>query len=137
MIEFLDISPEEQKAIGLYSPEAPFDPMVRVSGNPSRRQSRKLVKEDRNQKVVQMLLEGRTGKQIAQELDICADTVTKIKREHRAEIQSAKEQRFLKLVREGKSQTEIAATLGCSPKTVQRLHAKIVDGQKSEKLLYI
>ena len=137
MIEFLDISPEEQKAIGLYSPVAPFNPMVRVSGNPSRQQSRRLIKEDRDRKVVQMLLEGKTGKQIAQELEICADTVTKIKREHRAEIQNAKEQRILKLVREGKSQTEIAATLGCSQKTVQRLYAKIVDGQKSYKCLYI
>ena len=133
MVEFLGITPEEQMKIGLYSPIGPFEPMTRLSTHPSRQQSRKLAKDDRNRKIVDMSAAGQTGKFIAQQLGISEDTVTAILRAAGVSPRQEKERRVLQMLNEGKTEQEVAKQLGCSDRTVRRIVSKKRSGQKSEK----
>lgn len=137
MIEFLEITPEEQMKIGLYSPIGPFEPMARLSTHPSRQQSRKLAKDDRNQKIISMSEAGKTGKSIAQKLGISEDTVTAVLKAAGVSSKGKRDERVLQMLEEGKSEQEIALAIGCSDRTVRRIVAKKRDGQKSEKWTYI
>ena len=133
MVEFLGITPEEQMKIGLYSPIGPFEPMTRLSTHPSRQQSRKLAKDDRNRKIIDMSAAGQTGKFIAQQLGISEDTVTAILRAAGVSPRQEKERRVLQMLNEGKTEQEVAKQLGCSDRTVRRIVSKKRNGQKSEK----
>ncbi len=137
MIEFLEITPEEQMKIGLFSPIGPFEPMTRLSTHPSRQQSRRLAKDDRNQKIINMSAAGETGKAIAQQLGISEDTVTAVLRAAGASPKVKRDEKVLQMLREGKSEQEIALAVGCSDRTVRRIASKNRDGQKSEKWPYI
>ena len=133
MVEFLSITPEEQMKIGLYSPIGPFEPMTRLSTHPSRQQSRKLAKDDRNRKILSMSANGQTGKAIAQQLGISEDTVTTTLRAAGVSPKEKRDEKAIQLLKDGKSEQEIALELGCSARTVRRIFSKNRSGQKSEK----
>lgn len=133
MVEFLSITPEEQMKIGLYSPIGPFEPMTRLSTHPSRQQSRKLAKDDRNRKILSMSADGQTGKAIAQQLGISEDTVTTTLRAAGVSPKEKRDEKAIQLLKDGKSEQEIALELGCSARTVRRIFSKNRSGQKSEK----
>ena len=78
MIEFLEITPEEQKAIGLWIPTEPFDPMTRISTHPSRKAAARTAKEDRNAKVLALANKGYKIGAIAEEMQITRQTVSSI-----------------------------------------------------------
>jgi len=137
MIEFLEITPEEQMKIGLFSPIGPFEPMTRLSTHPSRQQSRRLAKDDRNQKIINMSEAGETGKAIALQLGISEDTVTAVLRAAGVSPKVKRDEKVLQMLEEGKSEQEISLAVGCSSRTIRRIASKNRDGQKSEKRPYI
>ncbi len=125
MIEFLEITPAEQERIGLYATEQEFQPRVRVSGNPSRNQSRKLIKEDRNRKIRDLADAGKTIPEIARALSISYQTVKSCLDREGVCVLSERDRRIQELASGGATQTAIAAAVGVDRRTVSRALRKL------------
>ena len=129
LIEFLDITLEEQEAIGLWKPSEPFTPMTRISKNASRDAAVRTAREHRNAKILELANKGKKAKEIAKELGLDQRTVS-------AEL---KRQGFdrKKLISDmldaGKEIAEICEETGLCAKTVK----KIEEGKKLQKSFYI
>lgn len=78
IIRFLNITPEEQAAIGLYPPSKPYTPLTRMSGHPGRKAQSKALKEDRNAKIKAMAQQGIPKSRIAAQLGIARNTVSSV-----------------------------------------------------------
>lgn len=81
LIEFLEITPEEQDAIGLHPFTGKYKPWSHTKPNATRDSVRKAVRNDRDAKVIAMYSEGISQAEIARTLGISRNTVAKIIRE--------------------------------------------------------
>lgn len=122
IIEFLDISPNEQEEIQLFSGKQK-NGIFRFSKNPSRDASRSLVKECRDKKVHYLKKEGMTITQISQETGLSAPTISKILQTTSDKKQ--KKQKALDLLLQGYSVKEVATLSGFSLSTINRLKANL------------
>lgn len=131
IIGFLEITPEEQKAIGLYEPTAPYCQMTRLSGHPARKAAAKTVRDHRNQKICDLADQGMSRKEIARVLEIDRNTVAAVLGKSADRYEEA-----VALFAEGLDHKKIAAKLGVSLRTVQRYEKKW-EATSAEKLPYI
>ena len=129
MIEFLEVTPEEQKAIGLWKPSEPFNPLTRISSHPSRREAARTAREDRDAKVLALANSGQKITAIAQELGIDRNTVSAILKKRGFN----KHQRVYEMLDAGWSIAQISEKTGLCSKTVR----KIEKGKNAEKMTYI
>ena len=129
MIEFLEITVEEQQKIGLYEPTEEFDPMARIARNPSRRASARLIKEDRDEKILSLAKSGKKCQAIAEELGLHRTTVSEVLKKQGFD----RKRQISELLDAGQSVTEICKALGLSRPTVK----KIENEKNVEKTLYI
>lgn len=120
VIEFLSITPEEQEKIGLFVYRGMGESYQRISSNPSRKASRQLVKENRNQQIIQLHKKGHNNLKIAEILGISHVTVGKILGETRQKEQEELKMKAIKLREEHKNIRDIALLLGCSYSKIQR-----------------
>ncbi len=118
IIEFLNITPEEQEQIGLYAGK--FKSFTKISSHPSRKASAALVKESRDQSVLELAKKGKNGKEIAQLLGISPPTVSKILRQNGGSLATRLKEQIQSLKQTGFSPGEIATQCKCSLRTVQR-----------------
>ena len=81
LIEFLDITPEEQDAIGLHPFSGAYKPWSHTKPNATRDAVRKALRDDRDSKVIAMYKEGISQAETAQTLGISRNTVAKILRD--------------------------------------------------------
>ncbi|MBE7004682.1 MAG: hypothetical protein E7425_10475 [Ruminococcaceae bacterium] len=117
MIEFLEITPEEQKAIGLWAVSEPFDPMARLSSHPSRRAAARTARDDRDAKVLALANRGLRMAAIAAELQITRQTVSTILSAHGFD----RRRLVVNAVSEGKSIEEAAERAGVSAYTAKKI----------------
>ena len=129
MIEFLEITPEEQKSIGLWIPTEPFDPMTRISTHPSRKAAARTAKEDRNAKVLALANKGLKIAVIAKEIGIDRNTVADILKKNGFNRNA----RIGEMLDSGMTVVEICKQTGLCAKTVR----KIEQGKNAEKMAYI
>ncbi len=85
LIEFLDITPEEQDAIGLHPFTGTYKPWGHTRPNATRDAVRKALRSDRDSKVIAMHQEGISQAETARKLGISRNTVAKILREWTAQ----------------------------------------------------
>lgn len=78
LIEFLEITPDEQDAIGLHPFTGAYKPWSHSKPNAARDSVRKALKDDRNAKILAMHSEGISQAQTARELSISRNTVAKV-----------------------------------------------------------
>ena len=81
LIELLDITPEEQDAIGLHPFTGVYKPWSHAKPNATRDRVRKALRNDRDNKVISMHQEGISQAETARKLGISRNTVAKILRE--------------------------------------------------------
>ena len=81
LIEFLDITPEEQDAIGLHPFSGAYKPWSHTKPNATRDAVRKALRDDRDAKVIAMHKEGISQAETARKLGISRNTVAKILRD--------------------------------------------------------
>lgn len=126
IIRFLDITASEQEQIELFPGGSVLS---RFSSHPSRAAARQLAKQQRDQRVRSLSLSGKSNKEIAAELGIAPNTVTKIlgvKKPHREEA--------LELKKSGMSKSDIANKLGVSERTVDRYLKFVEDPVESPEV---
>lgn len=115
LIEFLQVTPEEQTLIGLHPRER-----QRTIGNPSKTASRTLRKEHRNHKIKELFAQKYSNKAIGELLGISQITVATVlkeeKRQQKQEFSSCLET----LLKQNLPYAEIASTLQCSVSKVSR-----------------
>lgn len=85
LIELLDITPEEQDAIGLHPFTGVYKPWSHSKPNATRDGIRKALRSDRDEKVISMHREGISQAETARKLGISRNTVAKILREWTAQ----------------------------------------------------
>lgn len=129
MIEFLDVGKEEQRAIGLWKPVEPYNPMTRVAAHPSRRAAARTAKEDRDAKVLALAEKGCKGTAIAQEVGIDRDTVAAILKRNGF----SRNKKIMEMLDSGMTVQEICEKTGLCSKTIK----KIEKGKNAEKMTYI
>lgn len=78
LIELLEITPDEQIAIGLHPFKGRYQPWGHAKPNATRDAVRKTVRDDRDQKVISMHQEGITQAETARQLGISRNTVSRI-----------------------------------------------------------
>ena len=94
IIEFLQISEEEQTAIGLFPLRGPYRPYYAGKRNASRDAVRKALKQDRDHRILSMAAEGISQAETARILGISRTTVHKVihsKAEPELEMQKVEE----------------------------------------------
>lgn len=122
MIEFLQITPEEQDKIGLYASKSE-NTMSRFSHNPARDAQRALSKESRNFKIQEMSKKGLSFTAISKELGISVSTVS-IALNGVKHIDIEKEN-VIKLIKKGHTTQEILKQTSLSLSTIKRLKTSI------------
>ena len=129
LIEFLEITPEEQRRIGLFEPTEEFSPMVAISLNPSRDAARRLQRSDRDEKILRLAKTGLKKRAIAESLGIDRETVASVLKREGFDRNAL----IAQLLDDGLSVTEICERLHLSRPTVKK-----IENEKSvEKRLYI
>lgn len=118
VIEFLNVSSEEQDQIALY-PKDNSESKDRTS-HASRDLCRKLLKEDRNEKIKQLFTKGNTDRTIATLLEISVGTVLSIVKPLRQEEKAKRVLQIQTLRSQGNTNKEIAKKLNISLSTIQR-----------------
>ncbi len=117
IIEFLEITPEEQKILGLYAREEGAPEFQ--GDHASRRESRKLQKEDRDARIVALEKQGVPRREIARQVGVSTGTVTRVLADAGLSLQDRR-QKILDLLDDGRSNKDIAQTVGVSVRTVLR-----------------
>ena len=133
LIEFLDITPEEQDAIGLHPFTGKYKPWSHTKPNATRDAVRNAVRNDRDSKVISMHQDGISQAETARRLGISRNTVAKILREWA-------EQRDLEIAQENLLNSgSIYDCLLVSAESGVALEetASTGDGQAFEDVLYI
>ena len=82
LIELLEISEEEQDAIGLHPFEGKYRPWNCSKPNSSRDATRKVLKADRDHKIVTMVKSGLSQAEVARQLGIGKNTVGRVMKKH-------------------------------------------------------
>lgn len=82
LIELLDVTPEEQAAIGLYPFAGKYRPWNYSKPNASRDATRKALKNDRDTKIVTMVKSGLSQAEVARQLGIGKNTVGRVMKKH-------------------------------------------------------
>ena len=85
LIELLKITEEEQDAIGLHPFSGTYKPWSHAKPNATRDAVRKAVKDDRDNKIIAMHLEGLSQAETARQLGISRNTVAKVLRDWTAQ----------------------------------------------------
>ena len=85
LIELLEITEEEQDAIGLHPFSGKYKPWSHAKPNATRDAVRRAVKEDRDTKIIAMHLEGLSQAETARQLGISRNTVAKVLQEWTAQ----------------------------------------------------
>ena len=85
LIEFLEITPEEQDAIGLHPFTGVYKPWSHSKPNATRDSVRKAVKDDRDAKIIAMHREGISQAETARQLGISRNTVARVLRDWTAQ----------------------------------------------------
>ena len=85
LIEFLEITPEEQDAIGLHPFTGVYKPWGHTKPNATRDAVRKALRSDRDSKVIAMHQEGVSQAETARILGISRNTVAKILRNQQSQ----------------------------------------------------
>lgn len=126
IIEFLEISPEEQEKIQLFGVknQKSHQVLTQLSQNPARDANRKLLKQQRNQEILRLFQEKNTQKQISEALGISHVTVSKVVQEAKIHAKKQREEQIFTLLQQGKSLRDIAKCCDVSPSTVKR-HTEI------------
>ena len=129
LIEFLEVTPEEQKAIGLWAPTEPFDPLTRISTHPSRRAAAKTAKDDRDAKVLALANKGLKMAAIAREIGIDRDTVSGILKR----CGFNRNAKIAEMLDAGMSIAKICEETGLCAKTIKKIEKR----KNAEKMAYI
>lgn len=119
VIEFLNITPEEQEKIELFQGKG--EGVVRFSQHPSRDALRSLEKESRNLEIQKLAESGKSIKVIAQMLEIHPETVSKVL--GKKEKNQQKKEMALEMLTAGSSMGEIIVVTGLSRSSIKRLKA--------------
>ena len=85
LIEFLEITPEEQDAIGLHPFTGVYKPWSHGKPNATRDSVRKAVRDDRDAKIIAMHREGISQAETARQLGISRNTVARVLRDWTAQ----------------------------------------------------
>lgn len=118
IIEFLNITPEEQEQISLYAGK--FKSITGLSSHPSRKASAALVKENRNAQILQMAKTGKKGSEMARLLGVSEPTIRKVLREQGESLSTRLKEKIKNLFLTGMEAKEIAQECLCSVRTVLR-----------------
>ena len=89
LIEFLDITPEEQDAIGLHPFTGVYKPWSHAKPNATRDAVRKARREGRDGQIIAMHRDGISQAETARLLNISRNTVAKVLKEWREQVQEA------------------------------------------------
>jgi hypothetical protein len=89
LIELLDITPEEQDAIGLHPFTGVYKPWSHAKPNATRDAVRKARKDGRDGQIIAMHREGISQAETAKQLKISRNTVAKVLKEWREQVQEA------------------------------------------------
>lgn len=118
IIEFLNITPEEQDQIGLYAGK--FKLFTGISSHPSRKASAALAKEHRNKNIIELANSGKNGAEIAKLLQVSQPTIRKVLHGQGASLSTRLKEKMKTFFQEGKTMEEIAQMCNCSLRSVQR-----------------
>lgn len=83
LIELLDISEEEQNIIGLYPFNGKYRPWNHSKPNASRDEVRRMLKDDRNSKIIAMVVSGLSQAETARQLGVGKNTVGRVMKQYR------------------------------------------------------
>lgn len=117
IIEFLDISFQEQELIGLFPGKQ--ESICRYANNPSRNVSRAFEKECRNDNVYKLRTDGKKIFEIAQETGLSTPTISKI-----LNLKSNKKDQkeyAMSLLESGNKLSQVSLLTGLSISTIKRL----------------
>ncbi len=89
LIELLDVTPEEQDAIGLHPFTGVYKPWNHAKPNATRDAVRKARKDGRDGQIIAMHREGISQSETAKQLKISRNTVAKVLKEWREQVQEA------------------------------------------------
>ena len=89
LIELLEVTPEEQDAIGLHPFTGVYKPWNHAKPNATRDAVRKARKDGRDGQIIAMHREGISQAETARELKISRNTVAKVLKEWREQVQEA------------------------------------------------
>jgi hypothetical protein len=89
LIELLEITPEEQDAIGLHPFTGVYKPWNHAKPNATRDAVRKARKDGRDGQIIAMHREGISQAETARQLNISRNTVAKVLKEWREQVQEA------------------------------------------------
>jgi hypothetical protein len=87
LIELLDVTPEEQDAIGLHPFTGVYKPWSHAKPNATRDAVRKARKDGRDGQIIAMHREGISQAETARQLNISRNTVAKVLKEWREQVQ--------------------------------------------------
>lgn len=117
LIDFLQITSEEQTCLGLFPTQANKE---RKAGNPSKTASRTLLKEDRNQKILDLYAQNYSYAQIATQLKLNPATVSKVLRVVKQTQKTRFQESVQTMVQQRYSYAQIAQALKCSVAKISR-----------------
>lgn len=89
LIELLEVTPEEQDAIGLHPFTGVYKPWSHAKPNATRDAVRKARKDGRDGQIIAMHREGISQSETAKQLKISRNTVAKVLKEWREQVQEA------------------------------------------------
>lgn len=89
LIELLDITPEEQNAIGLHPFSGKYRPWSYAKPNATRDAVRQARRDGRDSKIIAMHQEGISQAETARQLGISRNTVARVLRDWQAEVEAA------------------------------------------------
>lgn len=93
LIEFLEVTPEEQIAIGLHPFNGNYKPWAYAKPNATRDAVRKAVRDDRDAKIITMHIDGVSQAETARNLGISRNTVARVLGDYKAEKQAEEDRK--------------------------------------------
>ncbi len=118
ILDFLQVSPQEQELIGLYATKGSFET---TTSHPARDIARKLKKEDRIEKIKNYVSQGKTNVEIAKEMNLSEKTVGKYARPFRQE----RKESILQALKENKTIQSLTEQIKLSTSTLYRYRLSI------------
>ncbi len=121
IISLLEITEEEQRAIGLYEPTQEYSPYTRSAKNPSRDAERAMRRENQAEQIRRLSAAGKTAREIAETLGISRHSAQDKLRDCGGNAAAQRRSRVQALLEQGLTPKEIAQREGCCLKTVQNI----------------